>query len=149
MLFSKERRFSRRSYGIWGCLVFKVYLLLTLSEDSGVNKMTTEEIRCRVTAVNELTESYADLLQAVRGTIKEAKATQKLWKAGDKSKLIKLGVALIVFPEPTPVSEAIGSVLVASGLVQSAIRRRSLHVEDIFKTFHSTMKEIRNTMNSI
>jgi len=130
-------------------LGFKVYLLLTLSEDSGVNKMTTEEIRCRVTTVNELTESYADLLQAVKGTIKEAKATQKLWKAGDKSKLIKLGVALIVFPEPTPVSEAIGSVLVATGLVQSAMRRRSLYVEDVFKTFHSTMKEIRNTMNSI
>jgi hypothetical protein len=109
----------------------------------------TEEIRSKVTAVNELTESYADLLHAIKGTIMEAKTSQKLWRTEDKSKLIKLGVALIVFPEPTPISETIGSVLVAAGLVQSAIRRRGLYVEDVFKTFHSAMKEMRNTMYAI
>ncbi len=111
--------------------------------------MKTEEIRSRVTAVNELTESYADLLHAIRGTINEAKTTQKLWRAENKSKLIKLGVALIVFPEPTPISETIGSVLVAAGLVQSAVKRRGLYVEDVFKTLHSAIKEIGNTRYTI
>jgi hypothetical protein len=106
----------------------------------------TGEIRGKVTAVNELTESYADLLQAVKGTIKEAKTTQKLWRTGNKSKLIKLGAALIVFPEPTPISETIGSVFVATGLVQSAIRRRGVYVEDVAKTFYSAMKEVRKSI---
>lgn len=96
-------------------------------------------------ALNELNDSYVDLIQAMRGTIKEAKATKQLWRENNKSKLIKIGLALIVFPEPTPISETIGSVLVAAGAVQQGIRRRSLFVEDIYKTFQNTLKELRET----
>ncbi|NWF86718.1 hypothetical protein HXY32_02755 [Candidatus Bathyarchaeota archaeon] len=107
--------------------------------------MKTEEIKTMTHALNELNESYVDLIQAMRGTIKEAKATKQLWREKNKSKLIKIGLALIAFPEPTPISETIGSVLVAAGAIQQGIRRRSLFVEDIYKTFQNTFKEIRDT----
>jgi len=107
--------------------------------------LKTEEAKTLVTVANELSESYADLIQAMKGTTREAKETKKLWQDGNKSRLIKLGLALIVFPEPTPISETIGAFLVATGAVQEGIRRRNLHVDDVFKTFQKTLKEIRDT----
>lgn len=94
------------------------------------------------TALNELNDSYADFLQSLSGTVREVKVSKKLWKDGSKPWLIKLGLALIVFPEPV-LSDVLGSLLIAAGTVQEGIRRRVLHVEDIPKTFKSVMKELR------
>ncbi|MDH5481552.1 MAG: hypothetical protein OEY22_01540 [Candidatus Bathyarchaeota archaeon] len=106
--------------------------------------MKKEEAKTMLTATNELSESYVDLIQSMKDTIKQAKTTKQLCRDGNKSGLIKLGLALIVFPEPTPISETIGSILVATGAVQAGIRKRSLYVDDVFKTFQNTMKEIRD-----
>jgi hypothetical protein len=111
--------------------------------------MKTEEMKTVTHAVNELNESYVDLIQTMKGTIKEARATKQLWREYNKSKLIKIGLALIVFPEPTPISETVGSVLVAAGAVQQGIRQRSIFADDIYKTFQNTLKEIRDTHLSI
>ena len=104
--------------------------------------MKKKEAKTMITVANELSESYADLIHAMKETTREAKATKQLWRDGNKSKLIKLGLALIVFPEPTPISETIGSVLVATGAIQQGIRKRSIYMDDVFKTFHNTLKEI-------
>lgn len=107
--------------------------------------MKIEEVKAMTDALSELSESYGDFVQTMKGTVKEVKTTKQLWRENNKSKLIKIGLALIVFPEPTPISETIGSVLVATGAVQQGIKQRSLFVDDIYKTFQSTLKEIRNT----
>ncbi|MDI6690935.1 MAG: hypothetical protein QME50_03585 [Candidatus Bathyarchaeota archaeon] len=106
--------------------------------------MKTSELKTVVGALNELSESYADLMQAMKGTVKEVKATKKLWRSKNKSKLIKLGLALIVFPEPTPISETVGSILVAAGTVQQGIRNRAIYIDDIPKAFQKTLKEIQD-----
>jgi hypothetical protein len=111
--------------------------------------MATDAMKTKVNAMHELKEDYADLIHGMRGTIEEVKATKHLWKDGNKSKLVKLGLALIVFPEPTPISETIGSFLVAAGMVQNGIRSRAIYVEDVQKTFQKTLKEIRDTKHSI
>ena len=105
--------------------------------------MKTDEAKTMVNALNELNESYGDLMQAMKGTVKEVRATKQLWRDENKSKLIKLGLALIVFPEPTPISETIGTFLVAAGTAQERIRRRALYIDDISKTFQDTLKEMR------
>lgn len=92
--------------------------------------------------MNELSEGYSDLLGAVRGTVKELKATRKLWKDGNQSRLIKIGLALIVFPEPTPISETVGACFVAAGAIQHGIRSQTIYIEDIHKVFHKTLKEL-------
>jgi len=104
--------------------------------------MKPEDLKIRVSALNELSESYCDLLNAVNGTARELTATRRLWKSGNHSKLIKLGLALIVFPEPTPISETVGACLVAAGAIQKGIRSRTIYVEDVGKTFQSVFKEI-------
>ncbi len=110
-----------------------------------VQLKTAKEMKAVATAVKELNEGYADFIRSLKGAVKETKKARQLWRNGNKSKLIKLGLTLIVFPEPTPISETIGSVLVAAGAVQEGIRRRTLYIEDIYKTFQNTLKEIRET----
>ena len=103
--------------------------------------MKTEEMKTVVNALNELNESYVDLIQAMTDTTKEVKATKKLWRKESNSMLIKLGLALIAFPDPT-ISDIIGAALVASGTVQMGLRRRTLYVEDVYKKFHNTFKDV-------
>jgi len=111
--------------------------------------MKTDEMKVAINALNELNESYADFIQAMKGTIKEVKTTKHLWRDKNKSRLVKLGLALIVFPEPTPISETIGTILVAAGAVQQGIRRRNLYADDVYKTFQNTLKEIRDMKHNL
>ncbi|MEM3616292.1 MAG: hypothetical protein QXN95_04615 [Candidatus Bathyarchaeia archaeon] len=80
--------------------------------------------------------------------MKEVKASKKLWKNSNKPWLVKLGLALIVFPEPV-LSDVLGSLLIAAGTVQEGIRRRAIHVEDIPKTFQNVIKELRVSEENI
>jgi hypothetical protein len=116
--------------------------MTTLFAEYWVVSMKAQEIKTNVTYLGELSESYRDLMNSLKDTINEVKTTKKLWRGENRSKLIKLGVALIVFPEPTPISETVGACFVAAGMIQEGVRNRSIYVEDIGKTFQNTMKEV-------
>jgi hypothetical protein len=111
--------------------------------------MQTEKIRNATKALNELSESCKDLHSAVRGTTREVAATKKLWREGNKSKLIKIGVACIMFPDPSPVGEIIGAGFIAAGLVQKGIQKQSIYLGDIKKTFETTLRDIHSTKQSL
>lgn len=106
--------------------------------------MKTDEFKNVVNALNELSESYVDLMEAMKDTVKEAKAAKHMLWRENKSRLVKLGLALIAFPEPTPISETIGALLVAAGMVQQGIRNQAIYVDDIPKAFQKTLKELQN-----
>jgi len=73
--------------------------------------------------------------------VRELKSTEKLWHRGNSSALVKLGLLLIAFPDPT-VSDIVGSALVAAGLVQMKMRSSALHVEDLYKTYPMVLREL-------
>jgi hypothetical protein len=102
----------------------------------------SEETKQTTKALTELTESYKDLYQGVKGSSREAATTKKLWREGNKSRLVQIGMALIVFPEPTPVTPTIGACFIAAGAIQRGIKSRAIYMEDITKTLQSTLKEI-------
>jgi hypothetical protein len=110
--------------------------------------MKNEEIKTLADALKELKGSYMDVVQTMTETTKEIKATKRLWRKENNSILIKLGLALIAFPDPT-ISDIIGTVLVAAGTVQMGIRRRSIYVEDAYKSFRDTLKEIHTIKDSL
>ncbi len=93
-------------------------------------------------SLKELSESYSDLAVNMRGFSEELKDVGKLWRASNKSRLIRLGLALIVFPEPTPISETVGACLIAAGAVQQGIRNRTLFAEDVPKACAKALKDI-------
>lgn len=109
--------------------------------------MKSEELKPLVDSVNELSESYAELAHALKGTTREAKRAKQLWRTGKRSWLIKVGLALIAFPDPT-ISDVVGSAMVAAGLIQEGIKRHTLHVEDLHKTFQNTFQELRTAKES-
>jgi hypothetical protein len=111
--------------------------------------MKLKQAKTASKALNELSESYIDLLGAVKSTANTAEATKKLWREGNKSRLIKIGVSLIVFPEPTPISETVGACLVAAGAVQKGIKNRAIYLEDITKTFKSTLHDVLETSHNL
>ncbi|MEM2995481.1 MAG: hypothetical protein QXI91_05665 [Candidatus Bathyarchaeia archaeon] len=106
--------------------------------------MKTDDVKALNKALKELNESSAELLQAMKDTSKEMRATKNLWRQNNNSRLIKLGLALIAFPDPT-ISDIIGAAMVAVGTVQQGIHRRAIYVEDVYKTFQKTLKEVWNT----
>ena len=108
-----------------------------------------ERLKATSKALTEMNESYIDLLRATSGTAQNIHAARQLWRAGYKSRLIKIGVALVMIPEPTPISPTVGACLIAAGAVQKAIRNRALFVEDVNKTFQSAMKDIAAVKQNI
>ena len=111
--------------------------------------MKPERARITVKALNELNESYNDLLGAIRGTADTAEAAKKLWRQGNKSRLIKIGVSLVFFPEPTPISETLGACFIAAGAIQKGIQSRALYLEDVTKTFKKTLHGVLETVQSL
>jgi len=78
---------------------------------------------------------------------RELQSTQKLWRKGGNSVLIKVGLALIAFPDPT-ITDIIGSALVAAGLIQTKVKHSALHIEDVYKTFPMVIKELGSIKQS-
>jgi hypothetical protein len=111
--------------------------------------MKPEQTKIAVRALNELNESFNDLLDVMKGTADTAKVAKKLWRQGNKSKLIKIGVSLVFFPEPTPISETLGACFIAAGAIQKGIQSRAIYLEDIRKTFKKTLHDVLETKQSL
>jgi len=111
--------------------------------------MKPEQVKVATEALKELSESYVDVIGSVKSTAKVAADTKKLWREGNKSRLIKIGLSLIVFPEPTPISETVGACFIAAGAVQKGIKSRAIYMEDITKTFKNTLKDVLETTQHI
>jgi hypothetical protein len=108
-----------------------------------------EKLKATKKALTELNDSYIDLLRETKATTQSVHAVKNLWRTSYKSRLIKIGVTLVMFPEPTPISETVGACFIAAGAVQKAVRNRAVFVEDVKKTFQSTMKELSEIKQTI
>jgi len=92
--------------------------------------------------LQELGLSYTETIEVMRGVSKDLRHTKELWRDGHKSKLIKLALALIAFPEPTPISESMGAAVLALGLIQNRVKKSKLHIEDVYRTFQVMNKNV-------
>ena len=93
-------------------------------------------------SIEELNLSYTETLGNIKELSENLSSLKSLWKTSNKSKLVKWGLSLIIFPEPTPVTEIVGATLLSAGLIQQKIRNSGLHVEDIQKTFQEVFKNL-------
>jgi len=114
--------------------------------------VNTKEAKDLVEVLRELSLSRKETANTVdmvmHGFTGELRSTQKLWRREKSSFLIKAGLALIAFPDPT-ISDVIGSALVAAGVIQLKIRNSALHVEDVYKTFPKVVKELSAIKQSL
>ncbi len=110
---------------------------------------TKKTVQMATKAAVEVSQNRKDAATTVRDMKKELIASRKLWKEGEKSKLVQIGMALIVFPEPTPVSEIVGAGFLAAAAVQKGIKSQSVYLDDIPKSLKSAFKEICNDRYNI
>ena len=103
--------------------------------------MNTEQLKALRDALQELGLSSRETASAMQMFSRELHSVQKLWKKGGSSKLIRIGLLLIAFPDPT-ITDIVGSALIAAGLLQLKMQRSALHMEDVYKTFSQVMKEL-------
>lgn len=114
-----------------------------------VDDAELKKLRTLRDSVKELSESYAETLENFKDFTESIKSTKSLWREHDKSKLIKIGLVLIAFPEPTPFSEIAGASLLSIGLIKQKMINNSLHIEDIYRTFQTVFKNLREIQQSL
>ena len=90
----------------------------------------------------------SDAACSLKGTAAEARDLKKLWREKNQSKLVKAGVALILFPAPV-VSDVAGVGLVAAGLLHDRIKNSGLFLEDVYKTYPRLFKELQSARQSL
>jgi hypothetical protein len=100
------------------------------------------ELKATVTVLKELGLSYEETLKVMKEFTEDLRSTKSLWKGDGKSRLIRIGLTMIAFPEPTPISETLGVFVLSLGLIQNRIRKSTLHVEDLYSTFQEVNKNI-------
>ena len=105
-----------------------------------------EELKNAALALRELGLSYHETLDAISGVANDLGSVKHLWKIGDKSRLIKIGLALITFPEPTPISETLGVFVLSLGVIQTKMRQSTLHIDDVYNTFQEVIRGL-HTVN--
>ena len=104
--------------------------------------MELEELKTTATVLKELGLSYEETIEVMKGFAEDLRSTKNLWKGGGKSRLIRIGLTMIAFPEPTPISETLGAFVLSLGLIQNRIRQSTLHVEDLYTTFQEVNRNI-------
>jgi hypothetical protein len=110
--------------------------------------MNAKEFNSLTTSIKEMSKNHLDMhfdaAHSVKTAANSAGAVNKLSKSGNRSFLIKAGLALIVFPEPI-VSDMLGTTLLAAGAVQEGIKRQSIYLDDLPKAFKSAMRDLKST----
>jgi len=91
--------------------------------------MKTDETKTVVTAVNELSKSHVDLAREMKSAIGDVRDAKKLWRQKNNPALIKIGLALIAFPDPT-ISDVVGAFL----LPQEQFSGESVAAQFMLKT---------------
>lgn len=95
-----------------------------------------------VKLASELGDAHADFSKALGDVLKEVKAAEgRLFKSGGKPWLVRLGLALIAFPEPV-LSDLVGTLMVAAGTVQAGLQRHALYVDDVPKVLKNLMRDL-------
>jgi len=105
--------------------------------------MTNDDLEALVTCFCEMGLSYEEFCNALRGSSRDVKPLKRLignpYASSIDSWLLKVGIALIAFPDPT-VTDVIGSILVAVGLAKR--RMRQLTMADISIEFRDVTKSL-------
>ena len=104
-----------------------------------------ENIKELVNSVRELSTSYSEVYSLMKGTVNSVRDFRSLIgdeQGGSKSGLVKLGIALILFPDPT-ISDIIGMGLIATGLAYSKIKPPPIYIRDVYSTIENELDIIR------
>jgi hypothetical protein len=102
-------------------------------------------------SIHELSLSYREFGKTMEQCAEETKCLKPLigrpGEAGLKdSWLIRAGITLIAFPDPT-ITDLVGSLMVTAGVIKH--KMRGLTVADVCCEFHDTMKALQELTQNL
>jgi len=107
--------------------------------------MGPKELKELVVMLRELSASYEEMGNTMKGVVNETKFLKRLIGEPDPraqhSRLIAAGIALIAFPDPT-ITDFIGAILVAAGLIKN--RMGQITVVDVRREFQEAIGKVEN-----
>jgi hypothetical protein len=103
-------------------------------------KKITKSLSERAETLEEFGRAQADISKI--GTPLK-KIVGKPETSEDKSKLIKLGTSIFLFPDPTPITPVIGAAMVAAGLLERKYGKKPLVAYDTTRELTESLKELQ------
>jgi hypothetical protein len=94
-------------------------------------------------------KTYKKLMDSLSETDRTLKGLHKLGERRSLGRrLVSIGIGLIFFPEPTPISESIGTLIAATGkLVDRMDRKKSLR--SLFDDWYKNLRELNKLRREI
>ena len=107
---------------------------------------TAEQLKNLIRSSRGILEEYRGTRNAFDGLHQELNDVERI--VGDDSRkkelgsrLIELGVALFIFPEPV-ISDITGTALIAAGMAMKGMNRNTLTIADVHRELHQYLNEI-------
>ena len=107
--------------------------------------MRVQDAKNLARSLCELGQCRRELSTVTKETRQGVRTSRRLWHEGNRSKLINIGIAIFMFPEPTPISSIVGAGVIEAGLIQKGIKNQAIYIEDIPKSLKNTIEEIGST----
>ena len=101
-----------------------------------------------VQAAKELGETFTDtatIINGMNGAVEEVNQLYDHGYGGAGNSMISFGIAVVIFPEPFMVSDAIGGGIIAAGLLYNHFVPPPIYIDNIFETIQSQVKAIHST----
>jgi len=101
-----------------------------------------------IKAAKELGETFTEtvtIINGMNGAVKEVNQLYDHGYGGAGKSMISLGIALVMFPEPTMVSDVIGGGVIAAGLFYNQLVPPPIYIDNIFDTIQEQVKAIHST----
>jgi hypothetical protein len=102
-----------------------------------------------LTVANELqitSEETHDLLKMFTEELQETRDLYAVDKDTSHSPLLKLGITLLILPDP--ISTPIGAGVLLFGLTQEKLVGPPIYIKDIYEKFNQNMQELLNNSDS-
>ena len=101
-----------------------------------------------IKAAKELGETFTEtvtIINGMNGAVKEVNQLYDHGYGGAGKSMISLGIALVMFPEPTMVSDVIGGGVIAAGLFYNQLVPPPIYIDNIFDTIQEQVTVIHST----
>ncbi len=101
-----------------------------------------------VQVAKELGETFTETATIINGmneAVEEVNQLHDHGYGGAGNSMISFGVAMVVFPEPTMISDAIGGGIIAAGLLYNKLVSPPLYIDNIFETIQTQVQAIHST----
>jgi hypothetical protein len=101
-----------------------------------------------VKAAKELGGSYsesANLLSGMNDALSEYNQLYDHGYGGAGKSLISFGITMVMFPEPTGISDVLGGGVIAAGLLYNHFVPPPMYIDNIFEAIQDQVKAIHET----